>query len=194
MGAAMLQFIRTTLAGGFLFLLPIGIIALFLGKIISVTREVVEPVSKQLPFEAVAGVRSTILLAIVLIVVLSFLAGFLAKTQLARLVTKQLEDKLLSRIPAYGLIKSMSADLVGNEDATRHPVVIVDFDDARQLAIKMGEAAGGQDVIVFVPDSPTPQTGSVLIVEARRVSMTDIPVSRAFMALSSRGVGLGEQL
>jgi uncharacterized membrane protein len=190
----MLRFIRTTLAGGFLFLLPIGIIAFFLGKIISVTREVVEPVSKQLPFEAVAGIRSTILLAIVLIVGLSFIAGFLAKTQLAKLVTKQLEDKLLSRIPAYGLIKSMSADLVGNEEATKHPVVIVEFDDVRQIAIKMGETAGGQDVIVFVPDSPTPQTGSVLIVEARRVRMTDIPVSRAFVALSSRGVGLGEQL
>lgn len=190
----MLQFVRTTLAGGFLFLLPIGIIAFFLGKIISVTRQVVEPVSKQLPFEVVAGVRSTILLAVVLIVVLSFLAGFLAKTQLAKLVTKQLEDKLLGRIPAYGLIKSMSAGLVGDEQVTRHPVVIVDFDDARQLAIKMGETAGGGEVIVFVPDSPTPQTGSVLIVEARRVKLTNIPVSKAFVALSSRGAGLGEQL
>ena len=190
----MWQFIRTTLVGGFLFLLPIGILAFFIGKIVSATRAILEPVSLQLPFEAVAGVRSTILLAIVLIVVLSFLAGFLAKTHWARLLTQQLEDRLLGRIPAYGLLKSMSADLVDGRESTKHPVVLIDLDDARQLGIQMGVAAGGEDVIVFVPDSPTPQTGSVLILNARRVQKTHIPLRKAFAALSERGMGLHQYL
>lgn len=190
----MLQFIRTTLVGGFVFLLPIGILAFFVGKIIAITRKVIEPLSRQLPFEAVAGVRSTILLALALIIVLSFLAGFLARTRPAKLLTRQLEEKLIGRIPAYGLLKSMSADLAGEGNATKHPVVLVNFDDVRQLAIKMGETAGGREVIVFVPDSPAPQTGAVMIVEAGRIQVTDIPVSKAFVALSSRGMGLGELL
>lgn len=186
----MWHFIRTTLSGGFLFLLPIGILAFFIGKVVTTTREILEPVSQQLPFEAVAGVKSTILLAIALIVVLSFLAGFIAKTHWAKILTKQLEDRLLGRIPAYGLFKSMSADLIDGGQTTKHPVVLVNLDDARQLGILMGVTASRQEVIVFIPDSPTPQTGSVLIVNARRVQHTNIPLRKAFAALSERGIGL----
>ena len=88
----------------------------------------------------------------------------------------------------------MGTELVGQDEAQKYPVVLVSFDDARQLAIKMGETAGGREVIVFVPDSPTPQTGAVMIVEAHRVTLTDMPVSKAFVALSSRGAGLEEHL
>ncbi len=188
----MFRFIRTTLVGGFLFLLPLGIIAFFIGKIIAVVREAVEPLSKQLPFESVAGVRATIVLAIILVILLSFLAGFIARTQTAQLVTKQLEERLLGRIPAYGLIKSMSADLAG--EAAPHPVVLVYFDDVRQLGILMGQTADGAEAVVFLPDSPTPQTGTGVVVEAHRVQLTRIPVRKAFVALSSRGLGLAEQL
>lgn len=188
----MFRFIRTTLVGGFLFLLPLGILAFFIGKIISFVHSVVEPLSQQLPFESVAGVRAAVLLAIVLIILLSFLAGFIARTQTAQLMTKQLEERLLGRIPAYGLIKSMGADLTG--EATQHPVVVVYFDDMRQLGILMGQTADGVEAVVFLPDAPTPQSGTVVIVDANRVQLTNIPVRKAFVALSSRGLGLAEQL
>lgn len=188
----MFQFIRTTLVGGFLFLLPIGILVYVIGKVLSVVRTAVEPLSQQLPFESVAGIRAAILLAIVLIVLLSFLAGFIARTQMAQVMTKQLEERLLGRIPAYGLIKSLSADLTG--EAARHPVVVVYFDDMRQLGIMMGQTADGAEVVVFLPDAPTPQSGTVVIVDANRVQLTDLPVRKAFVALSSRGLGLAEQI
>jgi uncharacterized membrane protein len=190
----MFKFLRTTLVGGFLFLLPIGIIVFFAAKIVSAARGVLESVSRKLPFEAVGGVSATLVLAVAAIVIVSFLAGFLAKTGPARLITRHLEERLLSRVPAYGLIRSMGTELVGQDEAQKYPVVLVSFDDARQLAIKMGETAGGREVIVFVPDSPTPQTGAAMIVEAHRVTLTDMPVSKAFVALSSRGAGLEEHL
>lgn len=190
----MFKFLRTTLVGGFLFLLPIGIIAFFVVKIISAARGVLEPVSHKLPFESVGGVSATALLAVAALVTLSFIAGFLAKTGPARLITRHLEERLLGRIPAYGLIRSMSSELVGQDETQKYPVVLVSFDDARQLAIKMGETAGGREAIIFVPDSPTPQTGAVMIVDAHRVTLTDMPVSKAFVVLSSRGMGLEEYL
>lgn len=190
----MFKFLRTTLVGGFLFLLPIAIIVFFAAKIISAARNVLEPVSRKIPFEPVAGVSAAAVLAVVALVAVSFLAGVLAKTEPARLITRQLEEKLLGRIPAYGLIRSMSSELAGQDEAQKYPVVLVSFDDARQLAIKMGETAGGREVIVFVPDSPTPQTGAVMIVEARRITLTDMPVSKAFVVLSSRGMGLEDHL
>jgi hypothetical protein len=56
----------------------------------------------------------------------------------------------------------------------------------------MGPTADGTHSVVFIMDSPTPQSGAVMIVETNRVHASDIPLTKAFGALSARGLGLGE--
>ena len=188
----MKKLFRTIVTGALVFLLPIGILAFFVGKIIKVVHGLVEPISEQLPVKTVAGVSATILVSLLAIIVVSFLAGLLAQSRVARGVVQQVETHLLGRLPAYGLLKSLSNEVVAPGEAAEHPVVLVRLDDAWQLGILMGPTAQGTHSVVFIMDSPTPQSGTVLIVETDRVRATDIPLTKAFSALSSRGLGLAD--
>ena len=190
----MKQLIRTTVTGALVFILPLGIIAFFAGKIINAAQHLVEPLSGQLPVKSIAGVSATILVAILGIVLVSFLAGLLAQSRMARGVVQQMETHLLGRIPAYGLLKSLSNDVIAPGETADHPVVLVRFDDAWQVGILIGEANGGKHRVVFLPDSPTPQSGAVMIVEQQRVQAAGIPLTKMFAAMSARGMGLGEMV
>lgn len=190
----MTKLIRTTLTGALVFLLPVGIIAFFAGRIITAAQKLVEPISEQLPVKTVAGVSATILVSFLGIIVVSFLAGLVAQSRMARGVVQQMETHLLGRIPAYGLLKSLSNDVIAPGEQADHPVVLVRFDDAWQMGVLIGEASGGTHRVVFLPDSPTPQSGTVMIMEAERVQVADVPLAKMFSALSARGMGLGEMV
>ena len=188
----MMKLIRTTVTGAVVFLLPIGILAFFVSKILSAAQKVVEPISEHLPVKSVAGVSGAILVSIFGIIAVSFLAGLLAQSRAARGVVGQIETHFLGRLPVYGLLKSLSNEVVAPGEASEHPVVLVRFDDAWQVGVLMGPTAEGTHSVVFLMDSPTPQAGTVIVVEKDRVRATDIPLTKAFAALSSRGLGLGE--
>lgn len=190
----MMKLIRTTVTGAVVFLLPIGILAFFVGKILTAAQKVVEPISEQLPVKTVAGVSAAILVALIGIIVVSFLAGLFAQSRAARGVVGQIETHFLGRLPVYGLLKSLSNEVVAPGETSDHPVVLVRFDDAWQVGILMGSTLEGSHSVVFMMDSPTPQAGAVMIVGAERVRVTDIPLTKAFAALSSRGFGLGEMV
>jgi uncharacterized membrane protein len=190
----MLKLLKTTIAGGLIFLLPVAILGFILGKIVVTAEKLAEPISDKLPVSSFAGVSATIILAVLGLIVISFLAGLLAKTRIAQQTMKQLESQLLGRIPAYGLLKSLGTDFVSPEQGADRRVVLVRFDDAWQMAIKIDTAIDRLHTVVFVPDSPTPQSGSVMIVESSRVHETDIPLRKAMSVLAVRGMGLQDLL
>lgn len=188
----MLKLIRTTVTGALVFILPLGIIAFFLGKIVHAAQDLAEPLSKQLPVKTVAGVSATILVALFGIILVSFIAGLLAQSRVARGAVQQIETHLLGRIPAYGILKSLSNDMIAPGESVEHPIVLVRFDDAIQIGILMAPTAGDTHCVVFLPDSPTPQSGTVMILKKDRVQVAGIPLAKAFSALSARGMGLAE--
>lgn len=190
----MLKLVRTTITGALVFILPIGIIAFFAGKIINAAQDLVEPLSEQLPVKTVGGVSATIMVALLAIILVSFLAGLLAQSRIARGMVQQIETHLLGRIPAYGLLKSLSNDVIAPGETAEHPVVLVRLDEAWQLGILIAPTAEGTHAVVFIPDSPTPQSGTVMIVEKSRVHQANIPLAKMFSAMSARGMGLGEMV
>ena len=70
----------------------------------------------------------------------------------------------------------------------------VQFDDAWQLGLKVDELNEGRFLTVFIPDSPTPETGSVVIVAADRVVPANMSVMSAFSCLKGRGAGINDIL
>jgi hypothetical protein len=51
------EFLKATMAGGLLFLLPVALIAIVLKHVMQLAGKVVRPISNYLPVEAVIGVR-----------------------------------------------------------------------------------------------------------------------------------------
>lgn len=113
----MFKFVKTTVIGGLLFILPLVLIFVLIEKAIHLLRG---PVEKLLPMFAghdIAGVTLVTLAALIGLIVLCFLAGLLAKTSTAAQALQASEDKVLSKLPGYELIKDATARLAGLENA-----------------------------------------------------------------------------
>jgi uncharacterized membrane protein len=190
----MLKLVKTTVLGGLIFLLPLAVLGFIVGKIVATAEKLAEPLSDKLPVSSIAGVSATIIVAVVGLFVVSFLAGLFARTRIAQESMKALESRVMSRVPAYGLIKSLGTDIISPAQEAARRVVLVRFDDAWQLGIKVADAVADRHTVVFLPDSPSAHTGTVMVVETSRLLETDIPLRKAMTVMSVRGMGLQELL
>jgi len=184
----LLQFLRTTLVGGLLFLVPIAVLAMVVGKALAVVYKVVEPLAEHLPFHSVIGLRTPVLLAVAILVGFCFLTGFFARTVLAQKLVRRLESSVLRNVPGYQLLKGMGESMLGVEKEGAYPVVLVRFDDAWQLGFQIETLENGL-VAVFIPDAPNPQSGSVHLLTPDRVTPANIPPAAALKCLQRLGAG-----
>ena len=112
----MVGFMRTTVLGGLLFLFPIVFIVAILGKALEVTNKLSAPLAGLLPIDSIGGLAVVNLLALVILVLICFLAGLTARTPLAGKFLKSLETNVLGKIPAYTLLKSKAESALHPED------------------------------------------------------------------------------
>jgi hypothetical protein len=73
--------------GGLLFLLPVALIAIVLKHVMQLAGKVVRPISNYLPVEAVIGVRGETVLAVLVLILVSLVAGLIARTNAGRRFT-----------------------------------------------------------------------------------------------------------
>ena len=68
-GLFSIKFVKTTIVGGLLFLLPIVVVSIILGYAMQLAGKVAQPIAKLLP-DAVVGIGGITVLAVVLLVLL----------------------------------------------------------------------------------------------------------------------------
>ena len=71
----MLKLIRTTIVGGVIFLIPIAILVAVIGKGLEITGAIGKPIAHLLPVDMIGGFAVAQVLAIVLLLVVCFVAG-----------------------------------------------------------------------------------------------------------------------
>jgi uncharacterized membrane protein len=184
------RFFRTTLIGGILFLFPVSALVLVLAKPVALARKFVEPIGDKLPFGSIVGLETPLLLALLLIILLCFLSGLLAVTPLAKKGVEKAEAAILSKVPAYGLLKSLSLSLAGEESDDTYSVVMLTIDRIGQFALLIEKGDGEDDLAtVFVPDAPNARSGGVFFVPGDLITLIDVSLSEAMRSLKSFGVG-----
>jgi uncharacterized membrane protein len=189
----MLKLIRTTFVGGVIFLIPIAILIAVIGQGLKIAGPVAKRVAAVLPVNMIGGVAVAQVLAIVLLLLVCFGAGLLARVALARKAVGALEANVLSRVPAYALLKTKTQSMLSAEDIEGMSVVVMRFDDAWQIGFEIERIESGQ-VALFLPGSPDPWSGSVCIAEADRVTPLDLPVAAVANMARRLGRGAGEAL
>jgi len=187
---ALTSFLKTTLVGGLLFLIPLGVIIVVLKHVMQIAARVAAPIAEHFPVTQVAGVTVVTLVAALVLLLVAFLAGVLARTGLGRRMSAWFEESILGGLPQYRMAKSMAEGFTQIESGTGMHPVLVRLDDAWQLAYRIEDLPGGW-VAVFVPAAPTPMSGNVLYVAARRVR--PLPISMATAMKLVRAVGVGSQ-
>jgi uncharacterized membrane protein len=186
-------FLKTTIVGGVVFLVPIIVFTIILGKALGISRKIVAPLSALIPIESVAGVGTAKLLAIATIVFFCFVAGLFAKTGLAKKIVDWLESSLLSQLPGYSFMKSMGESIAGIEKEQNYEPVLAWIEEAWQIAFLVERIESGH-VAVFVPGAPSPWSGAVFIMTIDRIKPLNMPISSALKCIKNLGAGSNEML
>ena len=184
----MFGFIRTTVLGGLVFLFPIVFVIAVIGKALEITNKLSAPLAGLLPIDSIGGLAVVKLLALVILVLICFLAGLAARTALAGKFAQSLETKVLGKIPAYTLLKAKAESILRPEDIGGMSPVLGRFDDSWQLAFEIERIEGGK-VVVFLPGAPDPWSGSVCVMTEDRITPLDLTVKSAADIMKRLGKG-----
>ncbi len=179
-------FWKTTIIGGLLFLLPLIVLGALVGQIIPIVLVVAEALYDVVPLKTPAGIAVLILLAILILLLLCFVAGLLARRSFARRISRYFEKNITTLFPRYTIIKEqMKGSLGGAELRPNMNPVLVHFDDCTRIGFEM-ERAADQRVTVYLPGAPDAWSGFVVYVKPDRVE----PLPLEFNDV----VGISEQL
>jgi len=184
---ALAEFIRTTLIGGVLVLLPIYLLVLVLLKMVAAAMQLISPIMAGMPITA--GYPG--LLATAVIVVACFLAGLVVRTGPGRRAIDMAQHRVLEKVPGYSMLRNLVSRIGGNEDIESFMPALVEIEEALVPAVIVEDLPDGQ-FVVLVPSVPTPFAGALYILPAARVHRVNVPLRRLLQVYSKWGEGTGE--
>jgi uncharacterized membrane protein len=186
---AILRFLKTTLVGGVLVLLPLVACGYAVAAVAGVVIDVTRPVASRLvPFGLAETTVGAHVVAGLLILAICFLLGLLVRTTLGRAVGRAVEAAVLNRLPGYRAMRRLASQVAGDPADTFGVPVWVRLGDARRMGFVVEEHADGE-VAVFVPFSPVLTVGEVLVVASTRVERIAAPFMKVTKSVSEMGVG-----
>jgi uncharacterized membrane protein len=178
-----LRFLWTTLLGGVIVILPLALIAVGVAEAVAFVQGGLAPLAGWVP----DSLRYPTLIAAGVVLAVCFGAGILLKTALGRWIGRLVERHLLQRIPGYGLFRTLSRRL-GGHDGDEMAAAIVRLDDHELLGFVMERLPDGRCVL-FIPSTPTPAVGSVMIAAGDRVRLLGVPMKDAISCFTKWGAG-----
>ena len=155
---ALVEFSKTTLIGGILIILPIYVSILLLAKAIKGLLAVVGPITASLP----VTVEFRQFAAILVLVAICFVTGLLARTGPGVRAKNAFEKAVLSKLPGYGLLRSLTGRIAGQADEPAFAPALVEIEEALVPALIIEELEDGS-YTVLVPSVPTPMAGALYI-------------------------------
>jgi len=192
----MKEFMKTTIVGGIVFLLPLVLTLVILEHAMRLAGKVAGPISKSLHLGSMGqalGVSTATIIALLVLFAVSFAAGLVARTKAGARMSGWAEDSILGGLPQYKLMKSVAQGLVQIEQASGLKPVLASIEDGWQIGYLL-EAVGNDWVAVFLPQAPTPTSGNVMYLPADRIKPLDIPMTRAIAVIKAIGVGSADLL
>ena len=131
-----------------------------------------------------------VLLALVVLLALCFAAGIVARNSLGRKFAAAFEKKLLLFFPRYAILKDQMSDSIGGEQSRpRMKPVVVRFDDYTRIAFETDRDEESGCVSVYLPGSPDPWAGTIVLVGRERVDVLTIEFGEAVALCEQLGRG-----
>jgi uncharacterized membrane protein len=182
-----LEFTRTTVIGGALFLLPIFVVLLVLGKVLDLMQGLTKPLVEAVGVTSIGGIAVGDLVTILAILLASFFAGLFARTESGQAALAWMRQGVAAVIPQFSLIQDVAQKLGTGDDAAEMPVVLVPVESGWALGLLLH--AAGDWHAVFIPDAPQMSSGSVAYAHRDHIHRTDLTLPQLWVLLRGRGKG-----
>jgi len=184
------SFVKTSLLGGVVVILPVVIVFLAFRWLVSVIARVIAPLTR-LVTEA-SRLQSFLagILTVTLIVLICFLVGAILKTRAGNFFYKELENRILKTAPGYSLVKQIVIQFLGQKENpfSRVALVRVFGNETLMTAFVTGVHPDGM-YTVFVPSGLNPTTGNIFHLPCEFVHPVDVSIEEAMKSIISCGSG-----
>ncbi len=189
------EFILSTIVGGLIIVLPLGILFLALQFVLGIAASLLQPFTGLLGFSSddsglIVGLISSVLLLLVL-----FIVGISVNSHQGKRNFILIEQNVLNKIPFYGTLRDTVKAFVEREKTPFSDVVLIDAYGTGVLmtGLVTDEHPSGI-VTVFVPTAPNPANGCVYHVPKHLVTYLDCTVEQAMHTVVAVGVGSADIL
>ena len=188
------QFVKTSLLGGLLVLLPLMLFFLLVDELLGLVVALATPIADLFPKGMFDNIQTPVLIAVLLILMVSFLFGLAMRMVYLRRLGLWIERTLFERMPIYTAVKRLSQGLLGaTEDEVFRPAVMTNSLGEREIVYLVEDHQDG-DVTVLVPRAPAAFAGPIKIVPQSCLEMLDANLGETSRALSHWGVGVSQLL
>lgn len=183
---AALSFLRDTITGGILFLIPSVLLIVVVRKAILILAKIASPLSERMP-ELIAGLDGSRIVALILLVVICFVSGLTFRLSRVRRKIIGLEEKLLSYLPGYSMLKAIATDTLGRKDDHNMLTVLIAEGDAWQIGFLVER--DGDLCTVFIPEAPNNNSGEIKILPSDSVKQVQVASNKAARVVRQYGKG-----
>ena len=187
----MREFLKSTLVGGVVFLLPLALVLAMLGYAVQLVSGVARPALEFLGLEdygMVQGLGIVTVASVFILVTLAFVAGVLARTAIGSSLTDWLEKAILNRIPQYQMMKSMAGSFATLQSQAGLSPALIAHEGGWRIGYRLETLDNGWET-VFLPQSPGTMTGVVAYMPADSVRPLSISMTEATSLVQQMGLG-----
>jgi len=185
-----LQFVKTTVIGGLVFLLPFAFVFFAVSYVLGHLLPLFHRVADRLDVPLLRGATLVVVLVTAFLVLLCFLAGLVAQSSLGARMRGWIEANLLGRVPVYRLVQAVGEEL-GGQNATMQVALV--WTDGWQLAFVVERHFDGYATVV-VPDAPQATGGTILYLPEDRVHVIGAKVADVLKIQRCMGFGSAQLL
>lgn len=183
--------LKTTALGGLVFLLPLVLLVVVIGKAFNIVKTVSSPLADYVSANSFAGYAVVDLLALTVLLLLTMLAGILARSPVFDNFYRKIDGIILQVFPGYSWVKGMTGSLSDSEaEKSLKPVAVIQ-DDAVQIGYEVERLADGW-VAVYLPGVPNTRSGNVVFFTHDRVVELDTNFAGIASCLKTLGRGSSE--
>lgn len=200
------EFLKSTLVGGLLVVLPLGLLVFIMVWIFGLVRKLIAPLTGTIvdligslggPLSASEKLRdyTADVVVIAVLIIACFFLGLFVRTRFGRWLYLLVESNILLKAPGYSLIKETVAQFIGNKKSPFSSVALVQiFGNETMVSAFITDEHPDGSFTVFVPTGPNPTSGNMYHVPARWVHPVNVPVEDTMRSIISCGAGSSKLL
>lgn len=194
MVARIKTFLRTTLLGGVIVILPTIILIFAFKWLFSAVAGAIRPLTQlvvdrlTLPDRYDHAIATLIVVSVIILG--CFLVGLFVRTRIGRWIYDGFERSLLSRTPGYKMVKETVHQLFSRKKSPFSTVALVRLFESETLVTAfVTDRHDNGMVTVFVPTGPNPTSGFIYHLDEKFVHPVPVSVEDAMRSVISCGTG-----
>lgn len=195
----MKNFIKTTLFGGLVVILPSVILVFFFNWLFRAVTDLIQPLTNYISEMSVIPIPEFVAdtIVILLIIFICFIVGLVVATQAGRWLHAQFDYVLQQLAPGYRMVKEVVVQIFGGSEGSPFSSGVVarvrlfGKDSPTEVTALITDQDEARDIYtIFMPTGPNPTSGNIYHVPGELVTLCpDVKIDSAMRTVIACGAG-----